>query len=191
MEKEFHTDGRFICECRTEESMKALAKDPEDRRKLGEALAKQRRQIKNVYTAVLSLTDGLHVLSPMEQLIAPPDVKIISANERKSVKGASHKFVEYAIAGQESRDAEFAKMLGTEIAVEVEEPRPAIEFREDKKSAETLDFQRKLDATLLRREGGDDKAQIDDFKLEDTGKVEDTNKKEEMSDDYELDKDFR
>jgi hypothetical protein len=179
----FKTDGTFICECHTKQSIEAYATDPESRKRIGEEMALQRRQLRNTYTAVNDLTGGMHVLSPLALLAAAPDVKIIRDGQRNSVKGASHKFVNYIVEGQET------EMRGPENQPQedMEPTAPAIDFKEDRDAAIDLEFQRKLDETLLKNKTAEDKDK-GDFAFADFAKVEDKNKQEETSN--ELDKDF-
>ncbi len=125
----FEADGRLICECKTRQAIKALALDAEGRKQIAEALARQRRQIKDTITVLNELTGGKYLASPSQILAAPVDAEMVKAGEMRSVKGAAHKFQVYRLeppAAPEEAKAE----------------EPKLEFKEDRVEATMREFER-------------------------------------------------
>ncbi len=125
----FNLDGSLICECRTREAIKALAlDDPEARKRIGEGLAQQRREIKSVYTLLAAETGNFHKVSPAELFLAEPDAELVKIGEKASVKGASHRYEHMRLVSENTPPKE--------------EERPAveIEFKEDIKEEKLAAF---------------------------------------------------
>ena len=98
-------DGRLICEAKTRDAIKAMALDDAGaRERISAELARQRRQIKSVYTAVRTLTGDLHLVSPRELLLADADAKLETGKTVVSVKGASHRYTRHYLVRDEDED---------------------------------------------------------------------------------------
>ncbi len=157
----FDFDGALIAECRTRAKAKALDFSEENRHAVAEGMAGARRQIKRTYTALNQLTGGLHVLSPIEIFAAPIGARPIKAGEKASVKGADHNFINWTVPRELENVAEF----------------PPLDYKEDRKAAKDMEFQRKLDATLLRHSDDahvreDEKEQAENFDFADFAESE-------------------
>lgn len=91
-------NGAVITAAYTRKSINAMALDDEAARlAISENLARQRRQLKEAQTALSDLTGNMHLVSPLELFLAPPDAKLIKTGEKVSVKGASHHFTRWTI----------------------------------------------------------------------------------------------
>ena len=134
----FESDGRLICECKTRQAIKALALDDEGRKQIAEALARQRRQIKDTMTVLNELTGGKYLASPSQILAAPVDAEMVKAGEMRSVKGASHKFQVYKLVSP--NETESGKTANP--ATESEIPAMELEFKEDRVEARMKEFER-------------------------------------------------
>ena len=181
----FTLDGTLICECLIRKRAKSLDFSEENRDLIAEGMSRQRSQIKRTYTAIDELTSGLHVLPPLKLMIAPPGVKIVKDGESTSVKGANHKYRNWTAVDANGQEIEIPNGQEQETG---ESAAPAIEFRKNRKAAIDLEFQRNLDATLLKNKTVAEDKMKEDFAFADFAKVEDNNKQEGMSN--ELDKDF-
>jgi hypothetical protein len=94
----YSTDGAFIGFGEAWKPMNAMAESPEERERLGRLIARRRRQEKAVKTALKMKTGGMHVISAIELLTAPPDAQLLKMGEIGSVKGSSHRYVRYELA---------------------------------------------------------------------------------------------
>lgn len=96
-------DGAFLGFGIPREPVNAMVETSDEQKRLGELIARQRRQLKDVKTAVNKLTGGLHVISAMELLEAPPDAKLLRMGKVGSVKGSSHQYVRYTLCNEKPR----------------------------------------------------------------------------------------
>ena len=136
----YELNGRPIGECRTRAAVKALALTEEERAAIGEGMATQRRQLKRAYSMLDVLTGGRHVLAAAQQ----GQGAIVKVAERKSVKGASHKFAHYELEtstnytnctnldfGREEKKAnkleEFGEQIMQAAGTEEQEPKVPVE----------------------------------------------------------------
>ena len=95
----FDAAGRLLCEARTREAIRALGMDdPDTRRRIGEEMARQRREIRQVYTMLNSETGGLHLVSPSEIFSAVVGDRLVAGGTIASVKGRSHKYTHHRLA---------------------------------------------------------------------------------------------
>jgi len=99
----YSTDGAFIGFGEAWAPMNAMAKTSEERERLGKLIARRRHQEKEVKTALKMKTGGLHVISAMELLTAPPEAQLLKMGEIGSVKGSSHRYVRYELANQTTK----------------------------------------------------------------------------------------
>lgn len=90
-------DGGFLGFAMPRQAINALAEGAEEQGQLGDLIARQRRQIREIKTAHRALTGGMHVISAMELLEAPPDAKMLRMGSITSVKGSAHNYVRYAL----------------------------------------------------------------------------------------------
>ncbi|MEA4862698.1 MAG: DNA-binding domain-containing protein [Victivallaceae bacterium] len=89
----FDLAGRLICEARTRRAIKALAlDDPAAREAIAAEMARQRREVKQVYTMIDAATGGLHLVSPSELFRAAAGDALAKVGSVVSVKGASHRY---------------------------------------------------------------------------------------------------
>lgn len=122
----FEPDGRLICECKTRAAIKALALDAEGRKQIAEALARQRRQVKETITILNELTGGKYLASPSQILAAPMDAELVKVGEMRSVKGAAHEFKVYHLETPKE---------------EAKAEKPKLDFKEDQVEAKMKEFE--------------------------------------------------
>ena len=150
----FTPDGTLICECRTRAKIKALDFSQENREQISEAMSRQRRQIRQTYTAIEQLTGGYNVLSPIALMAAAPDAKIIKDGERTSVKGASHKFQHFIAVGGDEQLTMDNEQLTTN---------PKIDFKEDRREEQLESFQASVLGKSEGGENGESATELADF----------------------------
>lgn len=110
-------DGRLIGPAYTRDRIKALALDDDAARaRIGEELARQRRQLKRAYTGICNLTGGLHQVSAYELFLAAPDANLIAVDTIRSVKGAAHSYTHHRLDFAEDRRDETLQAMGDTIA---------------------------------------------------------------------------
>ncbi len=95
----FTLDGALICEAKAKLSIKALAlDDPSARDAISAALARQRREAKQVKTAIKNLTGGFDLVSPLEIITAPAMAAVKTAADATiKVKGKSHAYIHHTL----------------------------------------------------------------------------------------------
>lgn len=118
----FTPDGRAICECKTKQSIKALAMTGEDRESISTAMKDQRRDLKRCYTIIKEATGDHHLLDPQSLLTMPDNFELVKAGETRSVKGANHTFRHWIAAPKDDG-----------------EQKP-VTFRENKKDRQLKEF---------------------------------------------------
>lgn len=99
----YTTDGAFIGFGRPRAPINAMVEGSAEQKRLADLIARQRHQLKTKKTALKMLTGGMHVISAMELLDAPTGAKLLRMGEIGSVKGSSHRYVRYELAGPETR----------------------------------------------------------------------------------------
>ncbi|MDD4817095.1 MAG: transposase [Victivallaceae bacterium] len=127
----FDAGGRLLCEAKRRDAIPALGMDdPDVRRRIGEEMARQRSEIKQVYTMLAAETGGLHLVSPAEIFSAVEGDKLVAAGSMASVKGRSHKYVHHRLADP---DAAAAPVIAPAAAAAPEpaEPDADDEFFDD------------------------------------------------------------